>query len=100
MPRPSRDLKLASHLRGKARQEFTLLPACDKVTFARVVAAMRGKLEAGDRALVAQDFQHAMQGPQETVSDYILRLEKIFRRAYGREYRSEETRKTLLHGQL
>ena len=93
-------LQLAGHLRGKARQEFMLLPTSDKVTFARAVAAMRGKLDAGGWALAAQDFRHATQGPQETVSDYILRLEKIFRRAYGREYMTEETRKTLLHGQL
>ena len=93
-------MQLAGHLRGKARQEFTLLPTSDKVTFARAVAAMRGKLDAGSRALAAQEFRHATQGPQETVSDYILRLEKIFRRAYGREYMTEETRKTLLHGQL
>ena len=88
-------LQLAGHLRGKARQEITLLPTSDKVTFARAVAAMRGKLDTGDWALAAQDFRHGTQGPQETVSDYILRLEKIFRRAYGTEYITKETRKTL-----
>ena len=41
-----------------------------------------------------------MQNPQETVSDYVLRLEKTFRRAYGREHMTEETRKTLLYSQL
>ena len=34
------------------------------------------------------------------LSDYVLRLERIFRRAYGREHMTEETRKILLHGQL
>lgn len=39
-------------------------------------------------------------GPQESVSDYILRLEKLFSRAYGIEHMTEETRRILLHGQL
>ena len=93
-------MQLAGHLRGKARQEFALLSADDKVTFANAIVAMRGKLDAGSRALAAQDFRHATQDPQETVSDYVLRLERIFRRAYGREHMTEETRKTLLHGHL
>ena len=41
-----------------------------------------------------------MQQSAETVSDYIRRLECVFRRAYGREALSEETRNTLLYGQL
>ena len=87
-------------MRGKARQEFSLLSSDDKATFSSTTVAMRSRLDAGSCALAAQDFRHATQGPQETVSDYILRLEKIFRRAYGREHMTEETRKTLLHGQL
>ena len=92
-------LQLADHLRGKTRL-FSLLSADHKVTFANAIVAMTGKLDAGSRALAAQDFRHATQGPQETVSDYVLRLERIFRRAYGREHMTKETRKTLLHGQL
>ena len=93
-------LQLAGHLRGKARQEFSLLSTDNKATFASATAVMRSRLDAGSRALAAQDFRHATQGSQEPVSDYILRLEKIFRRAYGREHMTEETRNTLLHGQL
>lgn len=93
-------LQLEGHLRGKARQEFSLLSSGDKATSSSATVAMRSRLDAGSRALAAQDFRHATQGPQETVSDYMLRLEKIFRRAYGREHMTEETRKTLLHGQL
>ena len=52
-------LQLAGHLRGKARQE---LPTSDKVTFARAVAAMRGKLDAGGWALAAQDFYTGTTG--------------------------------------
>ena len=38
-------LQLASHLKGKARQEFALLSADDKVTFASAIVAIRGKLD-------------------------------------------------------
>ena len=93
-------LQLAGHLRGKARQEFSLLSSDHKATFDNAITAMGSRLDPGSRALAAQDFRHAAQGPQETVADYILRLEKIFRRAYGREQMTEETKKTLLHGQL
>ena len=41
-----------------------------------------------------------MQQPAETISGYIRCLERVFRRAYGREALSEETRNTLLYGQL
>ena len=93
-------LQLAGHLRGKARQQFSLLSSGDKATFFSATVAMRSRLDAGSHVLAAQYFRHATQGPQETVSDYILRLEKIFRRDYGREHMTEETRKPLLHGQL
>ena len=68
-------LQLAGHLTGKARQEFSLLFSDDKDTFSSATVAMRKRLAAGSRVLVAQDFRHATQGPQEMVSDYILRLE-------------------------
>ena len=50
--------------------------------------------------MAAQEFRHATQGTQEAVSDYILRLEKTFRRAYGRDHMAEETRNALLYAQL
>ena len=77
-------LQLAGHLRGKARQEFLLLSEREKISFKNAVTAMRCRLETGSRTLAAQDFRHATQGFHEPASDYILRLEKIFRRAYGR----------------
>ena len=61
---------------------------------------MRSRLEVGSKTLAAQDFRQATQGSQETVSDYIIRLEKIFRRAYGQDYMAEETRNALLYAQL
>ena len=50
--------------------------------------------------MAAQDFRHVLQQSAEPVSDYIRRLERTFRRAYGREMLSEETRDTVLYGQM
>ena len=51
----------------------------------------------GSKTLAAQ---HATQGTQEAVSDYMLRLEKTFKRAYGRDHMAEDTRNALLYAQL
>ena len=61
---------------------------------------MQDRLDPGIKALAAQDFRHTVQSPKESVSDFIRRLEQVFRRAYGKEQMSTETRDTLLHGQL
>ena len=62
--------------------------------------AMRSRLEVGSKTLAAQEFRHATQGSQEAMSDYTLRLEKTFRRAYGRDHMAEETQSALLYVQL
>ena len=61
---------------------------------------MRNRLDPGSRVVAAQDFRHVAQRDGESVSDYIRRLEQLFRRAYGHEGMSDETRDTLLHSQL
>ena len=47
-----------------------------------------------------QDFRHASQKGEEAVSDFIRRLERTFRIAYGRNGLSSETRSALLYAQL
>ena len=54
------------------------------------LAAMLGALE----------FKHRAQQPKEGVCDFITRMEKAFREAYGREPMSKETRDALLFAQL
>ena len=93
-------LQLAGHLRGKAAQEWALLGTSDKATFTSATRALGGRLDRGGKALAAQEFRHTVQRSSEIVSDFILRLEQTFRRAYGRENMSAETRDTLLYGQL
>ena len=92
-------LQLAGHLRSKARQEFSVNTR-GKVNIYYSKTAMRSRPKVGSKTLAAQEFRHATQGPQEVVSDYILRLEKTFRRAYGQDHMAKETRSALLYAQL
>lgn len=71
-----------------------------KHSFKIATKEMQNRLDPGSKALAAQDFRHTVRGPKESVSDFICRLEQVFRRAYGKEQISAETRSTLLHGQL
>ena len=64
------------------------------------VNSLRTRLDLGSRAIAAQDFRHTLQQEQESVADFIRRLEQTFRLAYGKESMSSETRDMLLHGQL
>ena len=93
-------LQLAGHLRGRAHQEWSLLGADEKRTYAEAVKALRLRLHPGSRTLAVQEFRHTSQGDSEKVADFIRRLECTFNVAYGRDGMSVETRDTLLHGQL
>ena len=93
-------LQLAGHLKGRARQEWSLLPESEKSDFEKGVHALRARLDPGSKALAAQDFRHAAQYEHEKVSDFIRRIEKTFRRAYGHDSMLAETRDALLYAQL
>ena len=93
-------IQLAGHLRDRALQEWNLLEDVDKKTYADATQALRSRLDPGGRALAAQDFRHTVQGEAESAADFIRRLERTFRIAYGRDGMSGETRDILLHGQL
>ena len=51
-------LQIAGHLRGCALQEWNLLNEVDKATYAKASAALRERLDPGNKTLVAQDFRH------------------------------------------
>ena len=93
-------MQFAGHLKGRALQEYNLLRTEEKESFTTIIAALRNRLDPGSRATAAQDFRHAAQGESELVSDFVRRLERLFRVAYGRDQMLPETRDTLLHGQL
>ena len=93
-------IQLAGHLRGKAQREWDLMAESSKVSFSAAVSTLRARLDSGSRAVAAQDFRHLSQQTAQSVADFICRLEKTFCRAYGHEHMLEETKNTLLYGQL
>ena len=92
-------IQLAGHLRGRALQEWNLL-GDECLTYDAAVKALRSRLDFGSRQIAAQEFRHCAQSEGEKVGDYIRRLEKTFRVAYGRDAIMAETRDALLYGQL
>ena len=68
--------------------------------YSLATAAIQDKLDPSRKTLAVQDFRHFAQARQESVADFILRLEQTFRRAYGYEKVGEETHQALLHAQL
>ena len=93
-------IQLAGSLRGHALQEWNLLPDSDRSNFESGVKSLCARLESGTKAMAAQDFRHCTQREGDGVSDFIVRLEKTFRLAYGHKPMSTETHNTLLYGQL
>ena len=93
-------IQLAGHLRGRALQEWDLLPDSKKGTVGEATKALSDILGPGSRVLATQDFRHASQEAGETVSTFVRRLERTFRIAYGAENLSTETRDALLYAQL
>ena len=91
---------MADHLRGRALQEWEVIPCEDMKSFKAAVDALRERLDPEGRMLAIQDFCHAAQRNDETVSDFIRRLERFYRVAYGRDGSSVETGNALLHSQL
>ena len=90
-------IQLAGHLRGRALQEWNLLGESEHSTLDSAVKALRSRLESQSKAM---EFRHCAQTAGEGVADFIRRLEKTFRVAYGREAITPETRNALLYGQL
>ena len=93
-------LQLAGHLRGRALQEWNLLEKSDKSSYNKAIDALRARLDPGSKALAAQDFRHSSQGKEESVADFVRRLEKLYQLAYGGDDLKAETKDALLYGQL
>ena len=72
----------------------------DRLTYDAAVKVLRSRLDFGSRQIAAQEVRHCAQSEGEKVGDYIRRLEKMFRVAYGRDAIMAETRDALLYGQL
>ena len=91
-------IQQTGHLKSLALQEFNLLRLEDRDLIAKAVEALRLCLDC--RVLAAQDFRHATQKDEESVSDFVRHLERTFKTAYGREPMSGETKDMLLYAQL
>ena len=72
-------IQFAGHLRGRALQEWNLLSDDDRRTFEVAVKSLHSRIDAGCKAVAAQDFRHLRQADSESVSDLIRRLERTFR---------------------
>ena len=69
----------------------------DRSSFSTAATELKQKLNQSVKKLAAHNFRHATQKQKESVSDFIHRLKKLFRRAYGREALTAETGDTLLN---
>ena len=72
-------MQFASHLRGRALQEWNLLSSDEKATFDMAVKSLHSRMDAGCKAVAAQDFRHLRQGDSDSVSDLMRCLERTFR---------------------
>ena len=93
-------IQLAGHLWKKALQEWNVLDQEDRSNYSRACQLMQAKMDPDNKAIAAQDFHHTVQEENELVIDFIRRLERTFRRAYGGDKLSNETKDALLYGQL
>jgi len=85
-------------LRGKALQDWDLLSDTQRSTYAIATTEVQNRLDPGSKMIAVQEFCHMPQKATEQVNDFICRLEQSFRRTYGREYITAETRGTVLQG--
>ena len=93
-------IQLAGHLRNKALQEWNLMSSQEKGNYHLAIATLRTQLGPGNKTLAAMDFCHITQQENESVSDFIMRLERTFQLAFGRDNMLPETHDVLLYGKL
>ena len=91
-------MQLSGYLRGRALQEWRLLPSSEQKSYSVAIEALRMQLDPGSKMVTAQEFRHSLQRSGEGVSDFIRRLEKTFLVAYGRDDLNTATRDALLKG--
>ena len=61
---------------------------------------LQARLDPGNKTLAAMDFRHIAQKENESVSDFIMRLECTFQLAFERDHMSSEACDVLLYGML
>ena len=73
-------IQLAGYLKGRALQEWELLDDEYSHDWLEAVKMLQNRLEHGQHSMAAQEFKSRNN---ESVSDFIVRLERTFRIAYG-----------------
>ena len=90
-------IQLADHLRGCAEVEWNLLGNDETRD---LIHNLRDHLDPCSKVLAGQDFWRTVQTDNETVTDYVCRLEKAFHIAFGNDKLGKETKETMFYGQL
>ena len=72
----------------------------DVCDFNTAIQSLKERLDPCSKVLAGQEFRRTVQGDNETVPNFICRLEKSFRVAFGRDGVSKETKEAMLFGQL
>ena len=93
-------IQLAGHLKGQALEEWELIEDSEKQGWNEAVKVLQSQLEHGQHTMAAQEFRHLHQWATESVGDFIRRLERTFRIAYGKSGMATESKQALLHGQM
>ena len=71
-------IQLAGHLKGRALQEWKLLPSEERRSFSQATETLHLRLDSVSRIIAAQDFRHVRQREGESVADFIRCLECIY----------------------
>ena len=93
-------MQLPGYLKVWALQEWRLLRQPEQQDYPKAIDALRSRLDPGSKTMAVQEFRHSVQRTGEGVADYIRRLEKTYRVAYGKYDLIPTTRDALLYGQL
>ena len=93
-------IQFPGYLKGKALQEWHLLTNEDQQSYSTAIDALRVRLDPRNKTMAAQEFRHSLQWTDESVAEFIRRIEKAYQIAYGKDALSNDTRDALLYGQL
>ncbi len=69
-----------------------------RTTYKDAISALRLRIDPQNRVSTATDFRHALQAEEETVADYVKRIERLFQIAYGQLLRYDLMRSPAVSG--
>lgn len=70
------------------------------MTYAAATKTLNTRLDPGRKVLAVQDFRHAVQGEGEMRSDFIRRVDSLYRISYGSDGLGRNRREAFLMCQL